>query len=59
MTHPIRPRDPNQLGYVSGSEDTDPKQLINAANEVPFLVTESELRDRKIKRRPKENAPRS
>jgi hypothetical protein len=41
--------------YVSRTEDTDhPKQqddLINAANEVPFLITASELRDRKIKRR--------
>ena len=47
--------------YVSRSEDTDPKQqvdLINAANEVPFLITASELRGRKIKRRRKQNAPR-
>ena len=47
--------------YVSRSEDTDPKQqddLINAANEVPFLITASELHDRKIKRRRKHIAPR-
>jgi hypothetical protein len=46
---------------VSLSKDTDPKQQIdlnNAANEVPFLVTASELRDRKVKRRRKHNAPR-
>jgi hypothetical protein len=46
---------------VSLSKDTDPKQqvdLYNAANEVPFLVTASELRDRQIKRRRKYNAPR-
>jgi hypothetical protein len=46
---------------VSLSKDTDPKQQIdlnNAANEVPFLVTASELRDRKVKRRRKYNAPR-
>jgi hypothetical protein len=45
--------------YVSRSEDTDSKQqvdLINAAHEVPFLITASELRDRKIKRRRKHNA---
>jgi hypothetical protein len=39
---------------VSPSKDTDPRQqadLHNAANEVPFLVTASELRDRKSKRR--------
>ena len=45
--------------YVSRSEDTDPKQqvgLINASNEVPFLITASELRDRKIKRRRKHYA---
>ena len=37
-----------------------PKQqsdLINAANEVPFLITASGLHDRKIKRRRKHNAP--
>ena len=47
---------------VSPSKDTDPKQqvdLINAADEVPFLITASELRDRKIKRRQKHNAQRS
>lgn len=42
---------------VSRSKDTDdPKQPvdpINAANEVPFLITASELLDRKIKRRRK------
>jgi hypothetical protein len=47
--------------YVLRSEDTDhPKQqsdLINAANEVPFLITASGLHDRKIKRRRKHNAP--
>jgi hypothetical protein len=39
---------------VSLSKDTDPKRQIdlnNAANEVPFLVTASELQDRKVKRR--------
>jgi hypothetical protein len=39
---------------VSLSKDTDPKRQIDlnsAANEVPFLVTASELRDRKVKRR--------
>ena len=44
---------------VSRSKDTDPKQpvdLINAANEVPFLITASELLDRKIKRRRKHKA---
>jgi hypothetical protein len=52
---------PLDLRDVSLSKDTDPKQqadLHNAANEVPFLVTASELRDRKIKRR-KYNAPRT
>ena len=47
--------------YVLRSEDTDRKQqvdLINAANEVPFLITASELHDRKIKRRRKHIAPR-
>jgi hypothetical protein len=46
---------------VSLSKDTDPKQQVdlnNAANEVPFLVTASELRDRKAKRRRKFNVPR-
>jgi hypothetical protein len=46
---------------VSRSEDTDPKQQgdrNSSANEVPFLITASELRDRKIKRRKKHNAPR-
>jgi hypothetical protein len=44
--------------YVLRSEDTDhPKQqddLINAADEVPFLLPAGELRDRKIKRRQKQ-----
>ncbi len=48
--------------YVLRSEDTDRKQqvdLINAANEVqPFLITASELRDRKNKRRQKRRAER-
>jgi hypothetical protein len=48
--------------YVLRSKDTDhPKQpddLTNAANEVPFLITGSELPDRKIKRRRKHNAQR-
>jgi hypothetical protein len=34
--------------YVSRSEDTDPKQHVE---DVPFLITASELRDRKIRRR--------
>jgi hypothetical protein len=48
--------------YVLRSEDTDRKQqvdLINAANELlPFLITASELRDRKNKRRQKPGAER-
>src|SRR5229473_3001037 len=48
--------------HVLRSEDTDRKQqvdLINAANEVqPFLITASELRDRKNKRRQKRRAER-
>jgi hypothetical protein len=38
----------------------DPKQVdaIDATNEVPFLITASELRDRKNKRRQKQIAPR-
>jgi hypothetical protein len=48
--------------YVLRSEDTDRKQqvdLINAANEVlPFIITASELRDRKNKRRQKRGAER-
>jgi hypothetical protein len=38
----------------------DPKQVdaIDATNEVPFLITASELRDRKNKRRRKQDAPR-
>jgi hypothetical protein len=47
------------LDFRDVSKDTDPKQQIdlnNAANEVPFLVTASELRDRKVKRRRKYNA---
>jgi hypothetical protein len=43
--------------YVSRSEDTDHHKqqddLINAADEVPFLLPAGELRDRKIKRRQK------
>jgi hypothetical protein len=46
---------------VSPSEDTDdPKrriEVISAANEVPFLITARELRDRKVKRRRKHSAP--
>jgi hypothetical protein len=46
---------PLDLLDVSQSEDADhPNRqvdLIKAANEVPFLVTASELRERKIKRR--------
>jgi hypothetical protein len=38
---------------ASRSEDAEPQDPINAANEVPFLITASELRDRKIKRRQK------
>jgi hypothetical protein len=48
--------------HVSASKDTEPKQQVDlndAANEVPFLVTASELRDRKVKRRRKWNAPRT
>jgi hypothetical protein len=41
---------------ASRSEDTERQERINAANEVPFLVSASELRDRKIKRRQKKNA---
>jgi hypothetical protein len=45
---------------VSRSEVTDhPKwqvDLIKAANEVPFLITASELRERKKKRRQKHSA---
>jgi hypothetical protein len=44
------------------SKDADhPKQQddpINVKNEVPFLITASELQDRKNKRRRKRNAPR-
>jgi hypothetical protein len=43
---------PLDARYVSRSEDTARQDPINPANEVPFLVTASELRDRKIKRRP-------
>jgi hypothetical protein len=49
------------LDFRDLSKHTDPKQQVdlnNAANEVPFLVTASELRDRKVKRRRKYNAPR-
>ena len=42
---------PLDARYVSRSEDTARQAPINPANEVPFLVTASELRDRKIKRR--------
>jgi hypothetical protein len=44
---------------VSLSKDTDPMQQVdlnNAAYEVLFLVTASELRDRKVKRRRRNNA---
>jgi hypothetical protein len=48
------------LRDVLRSEVTDhPKpqvDSIKAANEVPFLITASELRERKKKRRPKHNA---
>jgi hypothetical protein len=47
---------------LSKDKDTGPKQQVdlnNAANEVPFLVTASELRGRKVKRRRRKyNAPR-
>jgi hypothetical protein len=46
---------------VSLSKDTDPKQQVdlnNATNEVPFLVTANELRDRQIKQRRKYNDQR-
>jgi|SRR4030088_328257 hypothetical protein len=45
--------------YVSRSEDTERQDPIHAANEVPFLLTASELRDRKIKRRQKYNAQKA
>jgi hypothetical protein len=50
----LRSITPLDFRDVSPLDDTDPKQqvdLINAANEVPFLITASELRDRKSKRR--------
>ena len=50
---------PSDFRDVSPSKDTDPKQQVdlnNAANEVPFLITASELRDRKMKRRQEQNA---
>ena len=51
------------LRDVSRSEVTDhPKRqvdLIKDANEVPFLITASELRERKNKRRQKLNTNRS
>jgi hypothetical protein len=43
------------------SKDTDPKQRVdlnNPTDDVPFLVTASELRDRQIKRRRKYIAQR-
>jgi len=43
---------PSNARYVSRSEDAERQGPINPANEVPFLVTASELRDRRIKRRP-------
>jgi hypothetical protein len=49
---------PSDARYVSRSEDTERQDPINAANEVPFLITASELRDRKLKRRQKYNAQR-
>jgi hypothetical protein len=51
------------LRDTSRSEVTDhPKRqvdLIRAANEVPFLITAGELRERKKKRRQQHNANRS
>jgi len=47
--------------HVLRSEDTDHHKqqvLINAAKEVPLLITASELRDRKNKRRQKRGAER-
>lgn len=45
--------------YVLRSEDTDhPKQQVLTAKEVPFLITASELRDRKNKRRQNRGAER-
>lgn len=49
---------PLDARYVSRSEDPERQDPINAANEVPFLLTASELRDRKIKRRQKYNVQR-
>ena len=43
---------PLDARYISRSEDTERQDPFHPANEVPFLVTASELRDRKIKRRP-------
>jgi len=52
----------NQYGRIKRSKDTDnSKQQIDLAStvkEAPFLITASELRDRKIKRRKTHNAPR-
>ena len=45
--------------YVSRVEDGEPKQrLIDGANEVPFLITARELRDRKRERRKNHSAAR-
>jgi hypothetical protein len=49
---------PSDARCLSRSEDTERQDPINAANEVPFLITASELRDRKLKRRQKYNAQR-
>ena len=46
---------PLDARYVSRSEDTERQDPINAANELPFLITASELRDRKTKRRRKQD----
>jgi hypothetical protein len=49
---------PLNARHVSRSDDSERQDPINAASEVPFLVTVSELRDRKIERRQKSNAQR-
>jgi hypothetical protein len=47
------------LDVHRGADDPEHQvDLINAANEVPFLITASEMQNRKIKRRRKQNAPR-
>jgi hypothetical protein len=53
---PLDVRDVSRSGVTN-----NPKRqvdLIKAANEVPFLITASELRERKNKRRQKQNANR-